>query len=231
MKKKSKSSTYLDKIHDILFQPKKFFNSVKKEVDYWPIIFFYVVIFAIAQVIETISALPSLMNLPSGEEKVISIVMLIVVLFFSIAFAFLVPFIYSGLIHAGVYIFGGRKGFFNTFKPITYAAIIGIIYSAISSIIIGVYSIFYPFQNLDANPFEIFTGSNLTFHLIIPLIIGLISFVHSLIVEVIGVSKFQSFTYSRALLAVIIIPLILTMIFFVALGTTILAMLLGFSNI
>ena len=122
-------------------------------------------------------------------------------LIFWTIFAFTIPFVGSGVNHLGVLIFGGKNGFFNTFKPLTYAMVIGGVYGVINATILTILSIL----NI----------KNLVLNLVITMIILLIGFIHTLYAEVIGISQYQDMSKGKALLAILVSIVIAMVAFFV----------------
>ncbi|HLC65390.1 MAG TPA: YIP1 family protein [Candidatus Nanoarchaeia archaeon] len=225
-KEASQVSIYSNKLKNLFFHPNAFFKSVEKESNYWQILMFYFLFSVSLSVLGLIISLPSLQGEFRSAFFIIFTILLIIIS------AFISPFIIGAIIHLGVLIFGGRNGFFNTFKPITYASVIGLFYSFLSDIIFAVINIFNPvdLSSLEANPLAIFTGA-FSLSLGLSLLILLVSFVHILIVSIVGVSKFQKFSYGRAFLAVIIIPALLLALFLIMGAAVLLSLFAGLRNI
>ena len=122
----------------------------------------------------------------------------------------MIPFIFSGITHLGVLIFGGKNGFFKTFKPATYAIIIGSIYGILISVVSYFLHLINPIVSITVDQLPSSRDMPLINSYVLSLI-GLISLIHILYTEVGGVSKFQGMTKGKALLSVILIPLILAL--------------------
>ena len=108
--------------------------------------------------------------------------------------------------------FGGKNGFFNTFKPGTYLFAIQGVYSFILAAVIFILSLL---GLADMNVFLGFSdtefGKTPIAQIIFSVLIGLVSFIHITYAEVIGLSQFQKLTKWKALLA-IFVPILLLVI-------------------
>ena len=121
----------MQNLKSLIFNPNLFFKSVTKENKYFPIILRFGVVFICLWLIVylvTISEFPRFWTF-------IFIVFIPIFIMAAIILALAIPFIMSGISHFGILIVGGKGGFFNTFKPTTYASIIGLVYLAIYKII------------------------------------------------------------------------------------------------
>ncbi|MBI4440146.1 YIP1 family protein [Candidatus Woesearchaeota archaeon] len=214
-----------DKLNNLFFHPAAFFKSVEKEKDYWPILMFFFVFSVIATLIQLVAPSPYL-----SQDNVPSF-LIIFGFFFSIFWSFVYPFIASGIIHLGVLIFGGRNGFFNTFKPITYVQVIGIFYALLSTLILSILNTFWPIAVTPEDPLSVFTTPVFSSRLALALLISFISMVHQLVAATLGISKFQGFSRARAFVAVVLMPAILLILLGMIIGAAIVAMLAGLGNI
>jgi len=209
--------SYLSHLKKLYFHPSKFFASVEKDKDYSKIMFFYVKMIIISSIITILSSAIILTIRKSFILKeFISIIFDSAV---SIGLAFLVPFVMAGIIHLGVLIFRGKQGYYNTYKPIAYSLVVVAIYSIISTIVTSILSVIYPANQLPsmtADPSIYFQtllqDKNFILLLAVAFTILVISFVHSLIVQIIGISKFQKISKLKAFLSIILISVILIML-------------------
>lgn len=188
---------YFKKIKTLLFHPSEFFESVADEKEYWPIVKFFAKTYIIIIIVNIILSL--LVGLKTGFTTFQS---LLLISTFEIIFAFIYPFIIAFFTHIGVWIFGGRQGFFNTFKPATYASVIGITYYFIIIVINSIIDLFLSSTS---------QGGAIAYIIFISIIV-LISIIHSVFAEVIGISKFQKISRLRAFFGAVLIPLVLTII-------------------
>lgn len=195
------------KLKKLFVDPAKFFKEVSKEKGYWTILKFFVAVYLAATVIQILASIP--LNLKLVEIGILS--SSLTILLMSVVAAFISPFVASALSHLGVMLFGGKKGFFNTFKPITYSLIIVAGYGIVASIIILIVFLLNP-----ENP------GNIIFTERITNFISIIGMVHTLIAETIGVSMYHSISRGRALFGIILVPLVL-LVLLVAIGVTFLA--------
>jgi len=134
-------------------------------------------------------------------------------LVFLFAYAFVMPFIGSGIVHLGVLLVKGKKSFFETFKPITYAMLIPFFYGAIINITVSITQIFFPLEELIKE--SKFFGSTAIIALIIFVIIIVIAnIIHTTYAEIIGLAKYQKISYGKSAIAVIVVPWAISMIIF-----------------
>ena len=183
------------KLKSLFSDPAKFFKDVGKEKDYWTVLKFFVVVYIVAVIIQILVSFPVNLKLPEFVEH---LNFALTGLLYGVVSAFIVPFIVTALSHLGILLFGGRKGFFNTFKAVTYGMIIIIGYSVISSIITMIIFLLSP-------------GSTITLGYVAN-IISLIGLTHMLVVETVGVSIVHSISKTKAFFGVILVPLVLILI-------------------
>lgn len=208
-------ASQIEKVKNLFFKPSQFFETIIDENRYLPILMYYVIIYLISQVINITFSLPSMIAGLSPFETILSS---FINLLWAVAFAYAVPFIASAFNHLGVLIVGGRKGFFNTFKPITYAMVIGVIYSIILTLIMPVLNWISPFDVNALAEGTLALENSPTLHMAVISVILAIWLIHYFYAAVIGVSKFQEVSKLRAFIAVFIVPIavlfILATIFF-----------------
>ena len=208
---------YLSNIKKLYFHPGKFFASVEKDKDYSKIMFFYVKMIILSSVLTLLSSAIILTIRKSfTAQGFISLIFNSIV---SIGLAFLVPFVMAGIIHLGVLIFRGKQGYYNTYKPIAYSLVVVAIYSIISTIVTSILSVIYPANQLPpmtADPAVYFQtllqDKNFILLLAVAFTILIVSFIHSLIVQIVGISKFQKISKLKAFLSIILISIILIML-------------------
>jgi hypothetical protein len=195
----------LEKIKKIFFSPNEFFRSVEKESQYGKILFFVALAYIAAQLF---SYLANSIFVLRYSFNIFTIIEQIFGFMFQIGFAFAIPFISAGITHLGVMIVKGKQGFFNTFKPVAYAGVVSSIYIVISSIALSVHDLIYPTdwhfiaENLSLN--NIPWG-----YMILAGVIGIASLIHTVYVEVVGISRFQKLSVGKSLLATLIIPILI----------------------
>jgi len=192
---KSKKEGYFSKLANLFFHPNDFLKSIDKEKDYQPIMFFYVKTFIIVGIIGLLTSmlvLSDLFSLTSGLFNLVT----------GIIFSFALPFVYGGVIHLGVLIFGGKQAYFNTYKAVTYGSVIGLLYNLLISPLGG----FLSLQTLSTQNFVLLLSSPAFIFLIA---LFLVQLVHSLYFFTIGLSKFQKISKARAFLSAIIVPAVL----------------------
>ncbi|MBU2640078.1 MAG: YIP1 family protein [Nanoarchaeota archaeon] len=202
---------YLEKYKLLFLNSNGFFKNVQKESEYWDVLKFYVIFTIVSQVISI------LLNLPTLMKESLFISAMIFSLVGSVVFAFAVPFVSSGIVHLGVLVFKGKKGYFNTFKPITYAMTIGAAYNILSSLINGVYGWFNPLsiESLTSGLAQLEQNVAIV---IVSGIIGIVSLIHILRTEILGIGFYQGLTKAKALLSVVLVPLVLFIIIGIIFG-------------
>ncbi|MFH1710947.1 MAG: YIP1 family protein [Nanoarchaeota archaeon] len=203
--------SYLSNLKKLFFHPKQFFKSVEKDKDYSKIMFFYVKIIIISSIIGIIAS--AIILGIQNSLTFLGIVGLITNSIVSIGLAFLVPFVIAGIVHLGVLIFRGKQGYYNTYKPIAYSLAIVAVYSIISTIVSAILSIINPVNNLSTtDPLLLLQNPNVIAVMAVTFTILIISLIHSLIVQVIGISKFQKISRLKAFAAIILVTLVLVII-------------------
>ena len=195
------------KLKKLFVDPVKFFKDVSKEKDYWTVLKFFAVVYIAALLIQILVSIPTLLSL----QRLAIWMSLLTAIFFGVVYAFVGPFIISGIMHLGILIAGGRKGFFNTFKAATYGTLVVVGYGLVTSIITNAF-LLLAFYGIVANVF-----------IFLPIIIGSI---HMLITQLIGVSIYHSISRTRAFFGIILIPMVL-FILWVILGIIFAAGLFG----
>lgn len=202
-----------EKLKKLFYHPKSFFSEVEKEKSYSEIIFFYVKISLIAIILEFIFSLTAIIIRNTADlGTATSIVYLVLNSILSLGFAFALPFVYTAIVHLGILIFRGKQGFFNTYKPVTYAATIGIVYNLITIIIAGFVGIINSpdIQNLASmTPEMLWQNTGFSTLMIIYGIIMIFSLIHMLYAGIISISKFQKMSKLKAFFSIILIPLII----------------------
>jgi len=206
--------SYLSNLKKLYFHPSHFFSSVEKDRDYSKIMFFYVKIIILSSILTLLSSAILLTIKKSFTAQ--GFISLIFDSVISIGLAFLVPFVMAGIIHLGVLIFRGKQGYYNTYKPVAYSLVIVAVYSIISTVLTSILSIIYPTSQLPSMTADstayfqtLLQDSNFVLLLAVAFTILVISFIHSLIVQVVGISKFQKISKLKSFLSVIIVSIII----------------------
>jgi len=186
-------SDSIEKLKLLFFSPTKFFQSVKHEKTVSTPLVFYGIIASILLLIEFIVARLEDISLWSGPGLP---PLKISFLIFSIVFLFLIPFILTSIIHIWVVIFGGRKGVYNTFKPLIYSLIIAVFYIFLILIVNSVYFI------------RLVSGSY--FYVILSYFIITVGFIHTMNILLTGISIFQNMNKIRA--GILLIPALMLIV-------------------
>lgn len=213
------------KLKNLFFSTGTFFEKVKKEKAYFPILLNFVIVYSASVVAELIFSLPLISKIPTARSLLLISILGTIV---SIALSFVLPFLAAGITHLGVLIMGGKEGYFNTFKPVTYAMIISAIYNIISYIISFFLNMAYPISPSALQQAGFALRDIPVQHIFMGIVIGIASLVHVIYAEVVGISKFQKMSKPMAFFAAIIIPLVMVIIA-VLLIIAILGALLGIS--
>jgi hypothetical protein len=219
---KAQFKSQSEKIKTLYFKPTLFFQKVAGESKYFPILIYFVIISAIAYVINwALSVIQASSTPGASAEVILGAVFGLWFVVFSVGFSFAVPFVNAGVVHLGVLMYRGRKSYFNTFKPEAYAMVVGMIYGMIFYVANFILWLVAPFE-ITESTVQSLTGilnSIPVSYYVVYILLFIISLVHTLYIEVIGVAKFQEMNKGRSLLAIltpriillllIVIPLIL----------------------
>jgi len=208
MKKEGKG--YCSRLKKLFYHPKMFFKDVEKEKGYSGIMFFYVLIAAFALIIKFM--LDSLVGAYTlqGVALVTGVVQFFLALIFGIGLAFAVPYIVSVIAHLGVLIFRGKQGYFNTYKPAVYSSAVSQVYAAIVAFVGLVFTLLFFKGAFDIQ--NIVWNAQSIVYVSLIIAIEVISFIHVLCIQVIGISKYQKMSKLRAFFSAVIIPGILIII-------------------
>jgi len=189
------------KLNNLYFHPNNFLKSIEKENKFEALlktfVLFYLFYAVVILIIQTVL-------------KTANFYLIIANFVYSIIFAVVVVFAFSGIIHIGVLIFKGREKYFNTYKPVIYMIILGIIYS----FIILICSLIFPFTPIQADLMQqaLNTAGVKQIWLafisqpgaIINTILQLITLIHLVAFAVMGISKFQKISKLKAFGAVVL---------------------------
>ncbi|MEM7815720.1 MAG: Yip1 family protein, partial [Candidatus Aenigmatarchaeota archaeon] len=195
------------KFKNSLFHPGRLFDAIKSEEGFRGSLAFFGVIYFINIVI-TISVLffaaNVIDNLIKSElfsqlfQLMVFISMVNILdplnILITYGFAFIATILGAGLIHIFVYIFGGRKGFHQTYKALMY--------STAPSILFGVFLMLWVFVLFSSPEYILFAIS-----------LFLIPILWSLIIAIKGVSKLQEISGFRAAMGILTLPLIIFILF------------------
>jgi hypothetical protein len=191
---------FIEKIKKTMANPKVFFNSIKKEKGYLKPWLYYTIVMAICLLAALIFSMPDIIaelskspQIPSsliGISATITLTLtfiIMIVLFAGLIFAI------AGIQHLFLLMVGAKKGYLETFKFSCYAT--------------TPYIILPIFILLDYIPV---LG-------VVVYYLGVIGLsIYSLIIEVIGAKTLHNISTVRAVVAVVVIPLVLGIIIFIA---------------
>ncbi|MBI2507551.1 YIP1 family protein [Candidatus Woesearchaeota archaeon] len=180
------------KLKTLFADPVKFFKDISKEKSYWTVLKPYVLVYLAALIIQLLASIPIYYGTP------VFMLSILTGLLVGIAGAFATPFIGSFFTHLGIFIVGGRKGFFNTFKALTYGTLVVVVYGVLSSII----SLLLFLLKVERE-----SGS-----ISLMAVISIVGVMHMLVTSAIGVSMYHSISRWKAFFGIILIPLILLVI-------------------
>src|SRR3989344_7000589 len=190
---------YISKLMRLFLEPSKFIKSVSKEKDYWEITKFFAVSYVFVLLITLI--LSALITLRMGSS--LSIENTLREFAIGILYAFAVPYVGSALMHAGVWIFEVRQGYFNTFKPVTYGFVLYLIYNLFSVLTTGIMQLVKPIY-----PGTPYSQTHATVIVVIAGLFALTGSIIALSTQTIGASLYQKISKGKAFLGIILIPLI-----------------------
>lgn len=202
---------YFDKLKFLFLNTKDFFKSVDKEKSYWDILKFYIILVVIVQIVSFLVSIPLFLS------NDLFFNLMSIGLVSNIALSFVTPFIAAAIFNIGVLLYKGKGGYINTFKPTAYSLAIFSIYGFANSVIIGVINWFIP-PNLDS---LLQGGNSLVYSLPATIVSGVISFialVHFIYAIIKGICYFQKLNVGKALVSVILIPVVITLIIGIIFG-------------
>lgn len=196
--------------------PKYFENLNKKDINLKSAYIFYLVFASIIFVFNLIYFFVDYTVMGMNTQAISATTYLIIVLSTTLLFFLISPFIYTVLVHAGVRLIGKKKGFHKTFNAVTRTQAIVVVYSILLSLV-SITVILVPFGELG----QTLIGSILTF------VINIVTLIHVIYSEVVGVSKLHDLSYKRSA-ACVIIPYALALLFFAIIGIIIFLVAFGF---
>ncbi len=206
---------YFEKLFRVFARPRHFFKEVEKEFRITNVLLPFAVVFLIVEFISMVLQIPQVAA-SYNSSLAIGLYYFFMILIV-VAAAFAGPFISAGITHLGVMILGGKQGFFNTFKPVTYGSMVGFFYSLVISIVSAVFFAVFPSQFTSLNSAFTFIGV-LAPYFIILFVLVIASVIHSLYVQTVGLAMFQRFSPGRAFLSLLIIPVLLFFAFIIMVG-------------
>jgi len=197
------------KIKEMLSKPTKFFKSVENE-GIGKVLIYFVIASLVVGLISMIFKIPYIVM--SGTLST-DIILLLENLLKIVIGGTIASFVFSAFIHLGVLILRGRKGFKNTYKPVTYGLFIITMYLTLQSIITTVYATI-----IGSSPFTLATKTvfaNNNVMTLIMLLISIICLIHVIVFNTIGISKLQKMSKLSAFFGLMIGILIPTLIYIV----------------
>jgi hypothetical protein len=196
---------YIKRLIILFKDPSNFARNVARETGYWNVLKVFVIFYMSILIIRLLLSIG--VTLRGGG--ILSAELILSSLIAGLIAAFIVPFFWSGVTHLGVLIFGGRQGFFNTFKVATYSWILILIYGLVIPLIASVLLLIKPLGTI-----EVITQLYTSVFGVAMLVVSLAGFVHVIIAETIGLSLLHKISRIRAFLSAILIPLILMVVFY-----------------
>lgn len=213
VKVKTKNS-YLPKIKDLFFKPKKFLSLIEGEKRYQVLIKDFMLIYILYFIISVLTGL--VFQTPTWANLLMGFVTTVIA-------ALVVPFVGAGIIHLGVLAFRGKKRFYETYKVGIYTFILMSVYSLILLIVQLIAWFILPYdmsilQQLQtiqdpaiasslALAFLSQRGAKLA--IAIYAIVNIIAIVHGFIFYITGLSKYHEIKRWKAALAIILPLLVL----------------------
>lgn len=184
---------YITKLIQVFTKAPTYFEKIKKQhLNYSKAYIFYLLF----------ASIPFLLSVFQIYIEHFSSPMFIITISISVFMVFMAPFIYSGIVHAGVLVFGKKSGFLKTFNAVTRSLPVGMVYTFIVTLL--------SLAVLLVNDFIAFTS------LILTSIISLVSLAHVLYTEIVGISKMHDLSLGRSALSVIIPYTISVLIIFLS---------------
>ncbi|MBW2993296.1 YIP1 family protein [Candidatus Woesearchaeota archaeon] len=190
---------FFDKIKKVITQPTNFFKAIKKEKGIGPAFIYYVVFL----VISSVFMIPYLWRVlsqasaevTSGQGIPFSLgTMIPSMVVMQFVFGIIMLFIVYGIVHLLVKLVKGKGDFSDTLKAMVYGATPNFLFSPLLLIYLGIVGI-----------------TNMA--LVIPVyFVGFAVFIWCLVIQVKGIKILHNLSTWRAVLAIIILPIILILI-------------------
>lgn len=194
----------LHKIETLFFNPKGFFNRLSHEKGYIrPIIYFalcYIIYVFFANITQI------LVHAKNGILAA-GLVLFPIELILGAMAAFAFPFFASAVIHLGVITMRVDADFLETFKAVTYAGIVLIIYLLLIQVAKVIFLV------LGISPYVNEMLVNII-NAMVALGLFVLGFFHYLIALVTGLSMYQKINWLKALFSVFFVPLMLSVVAF-----------------
>jgi len=192
---------YFAILKKLFLHPGKFIKSVSKEKDHWKITKIFAIFYITLVVLDILFGVLIKVRAGLPQSPVLTTLTQLIV---GSVFAFVIPYAGSAIIHLTVWLFGGRQGYFNTFKPVTYGFVLYLVYDLLSTVVTGILQLIQPII-----PGIPYTQGYATFLIILSGVFLLVGLIFSLYTQVIGVKVYQKLSTVRAFFGVTLIPLIL----------------------
>ena len=196
----------LKNFKDLFLHPKKFFSKIDTKEDYLTPLLFYVFIFVGYHLIDLLLSIIYFTRFDAGSAEYVGLVVLFLI---NMTLVFVVPFVQALLIHAGVVFFGIHK-YYKTFQASTYGFTVMTPYFLIGTLLVTIPSMITGFR-IDSDP-------NFVLGLGFLLIAG---FIHSVYATARGLQVHDKISFTKAIIAVLFVPLILIFVFLISLILTI----------
>ncbi|MFT4311150.1 MAG: YIP1 family protein [Candidatus Woesearchaeota archaeon] len=196
----------LKNFKDLFLHPKKFFSRIDTKEDYLTPLLFYVFIFVTYHVVDL---LLGIIYFAKFNATTIDYVALVVFFLFNMALVWVIPFVQALIIHAGV-VFFGVHGYYKTFQATAYGFSVMTVYLLISTLLTIIPAMFSGFRINDDPSFVIGIG-----------LLVLAGFVHSIYATARGLQAFDNLSFTKALIAVLFVPLILLLVILASIIMTI----------
>ncbi len=220
--------SYAEKLRWILFYPKSFFKEVEDETDYLkPLLFFailYIIVSVFGLVLDSITTF-----IFGGAMEIFSHLIFIPVSLVLIGIiAFTAPFVSAAITSLGLMILKVKVDFQKTFKVVAYASVVGLFYSLIYHIVFFLFSFIFPGIAVATQSFTI-SGILIVSFLVLSILFFVVSFIHVVVTEVIGLVHEYQITKLRAFFSIILVPL-LTLAFLFLIGIILLIVIVVISQ-
>jgi len=119
----------------------------------------------------------------------------------------------AGLYHVGIRLFGGKGGYFATFKAAVYTLVVSLAYQTISAISLFLLSFLEPQARASLFELQQLSLQSHPLTVVVSSVLTLASMVHSLSVLSTGISQYHQMGRFRALLGALLLPLVLAVVF------------------
>ncbi len=199
------------KKYKLLFtKAEQFYKKIQVEKEYQNIVLYVLGLVFVGEILSFVAWLPTLGL--GIETAFFAILMGFVGIILSPMLTLLATFICAGIVHLCLMLFKKGLDYFTTWKVLAYASLIPIIYNIASSIITTFAESLNPWPAQSLLAEELVFGMYSITVLVFMFIIGLVSLIHVLYTEVVGLRLYHKITTAQAVGALVLSFVVIIML-------------------